>query len=149
MLNKISKKMLDFNPSTVEEFDQLKSEFNTEKSNFVSHKGFGNTTGANNSYEISLTPVPTDYENGMTVSAVFHADSTGVCTLNVNGLGAKVLKKPNGDDLVNLKQNGIYTFIYNSTTGNFIVQGEGGEGSAVDEQTRVEFINAANSIFDS
>lgn len=48
----------------------------------------------------------------------------------MNGLGAKPIKKPNGNDVSagNLKAGSIYTLRYNGT--NFILQGEGGSGTA-------------------
>ncbi len=57
-------------------------------------------------------------------------DNTGASTINVNGLGAKAIKKPNGNDVSagNLKAGSIYTLRYNST--NFILQGEGASGNA-------------------
>lgn len=91
---------------------------------------FGTTTGSANTYAVTLTPAPSAYTDGMLVSVKINVDSTGASTLNVNGLGAKPLKKSNGFDVTNLKANGVYTFRYNSTTGNFILQGEGGSGNA-------------------
>jgi hypothetical protein len=67
----------------------------------------------------------------MAVSVRINIDSSAASTLNVNGLGAKGLKKANGTDITNLKANGVYTFRYNSSTGNFIVQGEGASGNAL------------------
>jgi hypothetical protein len=53
--------------------------------------------------------------------------STGAVTINVNGLGAKTIKKSNGNALAsgNLKAGIPYTLRYNGT--DFILQGEGGE----------------------
>jgi hypothetical protein len=53
-------------------------------------------------------------------------------TINVNGLGARPIKKPNGNDIAagNLKANSVYTVRYNGT--NFILQGEGGEYGTAD-----------------
>jgi hypothetical protein len=107
------------------------TQLGTHTSDYVKHPGFGSTTGTANTYSITLTPAPTSYLDGMAVSIKINVDSTGASTLNVNGLGAKGLKKANGTDITNLKANGVYTFRYNSSTGNFIVQGEGGAGNAV------------------
>jgi hypothetical protein len=107
------------------------TQLGTHTSDYVKHPGFGSTTGTANTYAITLSPVPTSYLDGMAVSVKINVDSTGASTLNVNGLGAKGLKKANGTDITNLKANGVYTFRYNSSTGNFIVQGEGGAGNAV------------------
>lgn len=99
-------------------------------SDYSKYPSFGVATGTANTYSITLSPAPTAYSNGFGVTVVIPADSSGASTLNVNGLGAKTLKKANGNDVTNLKANGVYTFRYNSTTGNFILQGEGGSGNA-------------------
>lgn len=91
---------------------------------------FGTTTNVGNDYSVTLSPVPTVYYDGMNVRVKLNVDSTGSATLNVNNLGAKPLKKSLGNDVTTLKANGIYTFVYNSTTGNFILQGEGASGNA-------------------
>jgi hypothetical protein len=88
------------------------------------------TTGTANAYVVTLNPAPTAYTDGMAISVKINADATAASTLNANSLGAKSLKKSNGTDVTNLKTNGVYTFRYNSTTGNFILQGEGGSGTA-------------------
>lgn len=91
---------------------------------------FGVTSNTGNAYVVTLNPAPSVYFNGMPISIAINADSTGASTLNVNGLGAKPLKKANGSDVTNLKTNGVYTFRYIASTGNFILQGEGGSGDA-------------------
>ncbi|MED1784227.1 hypothetical protein P4V43_20610 [Brevibacillus fortis] len=96
------------------------------------HPLYGVTTGTANAYVISFSPQPSAYADGIEVVLKLHADSkAGASTINVNNLGAKPLKKANGNDATNLKANGIYTFRYNATTGNFILQGEGGTGNAI------------------
>jgi hypothetical protein len=99
-------------------------------SDYSKYPSFGVATGTANTYSITLSPAPTAYSNGFGVTVVIPADSSGASTLNVNGLGPIPLKKANGNDITNLKANGVYTFRYNATTGNFIVQGEGGSGNA-------------------
>jgi hypothetical protein len=88
-------------------------------------------SGSSNTYGVTLSPAPTTYTDGMAIAVKINVDATGACTLNVNGLGAVPLKRSNGVDVTNLKANGIYTFRYNTTTANFILQGEGGSGTAV------------------
>lgn len=97
----------------------------------LSHIEYGSATGSANTYAVTITPAPTSYTDGLAVSVKINIDSNAASTLNVNGLGAKALKKANGTDITNFKANGVYTFRYNSTTGNFIIQGEGGGGTAV------------------
>jgi hypothetical protein len=91
---------------------------------------YATTTGTANAYVVTLNPAPAAYTDGMAISVKINADATAASTLNANSLGAKSLKKSNGTDVTNLKTNGVYTFRYNSTTGNFILQGEGGSGTA-------------------
>ncbi|WP_253270880.1 tail fiber protein [Geobacillus thermocatenulatus] len=97
---------------------------------YVKHPAYAVASGSANAYSVTLTPAPTAYVDGMAVTVKINVDSTGASTLNVNGLGAKPLKKANGNDVTNLKANGVYTFRYNASTGNFILQGEGGAGNA-------------------
>jgi hypothetical protein len=63
-----------------------------------------------------------------------NADSTGATSIKINSLTAIQLRKANGSAITNLKANGIYTFRYNATTGNFILQGEGGGGTATPDK---------------
>ncbi len=69
----------------------------------------------------------------MAISFKNSTQNTGAVTLNVNTLGAKPIVKSNGNALSsgNLKAGSIYTVRYNATTGNFILQGEGGEYGTV------------------
>lgn len=102
----------------------------THQADYVSHPGTGTTTNTGNAYAVTLNPAPTSYVDKMGLILTINADSTGASTINVNGLGAKGIKKANGSDVTNLKNGGIYSLRYNSTTGNFILQGEGGSGNA-------------------
>lgn len=49
--------------------------------------------GANDTYVITLSPVPTSYTAGMVVHFKANTANTGAATLNVNSLGAKTIKK--------------------------------------------------------
>ncbi|MGM0973424.1 MAG: hypothetical protein ACQEW2_10770 [Bacillota bacterium] len=97
--------------------------------NGVSHVPYGIVTGSANTYAVTLSPAPTALVEGMAVSVKINVNASAASTLNVNGLGAKGIKKSNGTDVTNLKANGIYTFRYDGTS--FILQGEGGSGNAV------------------
>lgn len=103
-------------------------EFDAHLSDNVHHVPYGVATGTANTYAVTLDSAPTAYVEGMAVSVKINVNATGVSTLNVNGLGAKGIKKSNGTDVTNLKSNGIYTFRYDGV--NFILQGEGGSGNA-------------------
>jgi hypothetical protein len=85
--------------------------------------GFATIGGAANAYTMTLSPAPSSYVNGMLVYGRVSGaiGNTGSSTLNVNSLGAKTIKKHNNLDLESgdIIQNGVYLFVYNSTTGFF------------------------------
>ncbi|MFS1511892.1 hypothetical protein VQL36_05570 [Chengkuizengella sp. SCS-71B] len=114
------------------EINDITDNFNTHHTNYTKHPAFAVTTGTADNYIVMLEPAPTEYTDGLGIVVAIHADSIGTPTLNVNGLGAKTLKKANGNDATHLKANGVYTFRYNN--GNFILQGEGGSGNAQSNQ---------------
>ena len=95
------------------------------------HVYYGVAEGSDNVYSVDIAPTPANYKDGFAISVKIPVASTGKSTINVNGLGAKGIKKANGKDVTNLKTGGIYTLRYDSSTGNFILQGEGGEGTAI------------------
>ncbi len=92
----------------------------------VSHVPYVIAAGAANTYTVILAPVPETYTEGMALAVKINVQNTGASTINVNGLGAKTIKKANGNDVSagNLKVDNIYTLRYNGV--NFILQGEGG-----------------------
>lgn len=91
------------------------------------HIPYAVTSGSANTYTVTLNPAPTAYTEGMALAVKINVDNTGASAININGLGAKSIKKPNGNDVSagNLKAGSIYTLRYNGV--NFILQGEGGE----------------------
>ncbi|MBF4693892.1 hypothetical protein [Fusibacter ferrireducens] len=97
---------------------------------FVMHPGDGGTTaGTATAYTCASLPAPIAYTDRMGLIVKVHADSGVNPTINWNGLGAKAIKKPNGNAAI-LKSGGIYTLRYNATTEAFILQGEGASGNA-------------------
>lgn len=54
---------------------------------------YGAATGAANAYEVALTPAPAAYQAGMMLTFKANVANTGAATLNINGLGAKTIKK--------------------------------------------------------
>lgn len=73
--------------------------------------------GSNDTYVITLSPVPTSYTAGMVVHFKANTINTGACTLNVNSLGAKTIKKSYNIDLNDgdIKANQLVTVIYDGT----------------------------------
>lgn len=78
---------------------------------------FGTTAGGTTAYTLTLNPALGALANGVLVVFKLNATNTNPSTLNVNGLGAKSLKR-NGVDLRpgDIVANGIYVATYNSTS---------------------------------
>ena len=123
--------------ATANAVKQVNDAIAAHSADYVKHPGYGVATGSANAYAVTLNPAPTSYVEGMAIAVKINVDNTGPSTINVNGLGAKAIKKPNGNDVSagNLKAGSIYTLRYNGT--NFILQGEGGEyGNATPADVR-------------
>jgi len=96
----------------------------------VNYSGlYGVTTGSNTAY-ITTIPGLIAMTEGVKVTLKLHSANGANATLNINGLGAYVLRKANGNAVpaANLKLNSIYTFVFSGSA--FILQGEGGGGTA-------------------
>jgi hypothetical protein len=87
--------------------------------------------GGTDAYAITLAPAPSAYATGMVVNFKANTANTGAATLNVNSLGAKTIKKNQGDDLVDndIKANQIVAVIYDGT--NFQLLSPPSTGSIV------------------
>ena len=105
---------------------------NSHLSDYVRQPGYGATTGSVNTYTLALSPAPTTYVDGMGIVVKIHVANTGASTINLNGLGAKAIVDSKGNALTSgkLRLNGTYSLKYNSTTGNFILQGSDSSGNA-------------------
>lgn len=79
-------------------------------------------TGINDTYVITLSPVPTSYTNGMVVYFKANTANTGAATLNVNSLGAKTIVKGVSTTLADgdIAAGQLCTVIYDGT--NFVLQ---------------------------
>lgn len=73
--------------------------------------------GSTDAYAITVTPAPTAYATGQIFQFKANTVNTGACTLNVNSLGAKTIKKNYNVDLgdAEIKANQIVTVIYDGT----------------------------------
>ena len=69
------------------------------------------------SYAITLSPAPTAYANGQVFRFKAGTANTGACTLNVNALGAKTIKKAYNIDLADndIAASQIVAVIYDGT----------------------------------
>lgn len=115
------------NTKTVKQIDDIVT---AHLADYVRQPGYAAASGSANAYTVTLSPAPTAYTEGMAISVKINTDNTGASTINVNGLGAKAIKKPNGSNVSagNLKAGSIYTLRYNGT--NFILQGSDAAGNA-------------------
>jgi hypothetical protein len=91
------------------------------------------SSAGTDTYAITLDPVPAAYFTGMVVHFKADVFNTGACTLNVNTLGAKAIKKPNGADLAtgDIRTNQFVPVIYDGT--NFMLMYDPGDpvGSSI------------------
>lgn len=82
--------------------------------------------GSTDAYAITLSPAPTSYTNliGVPISFKANTANVGPASLNVNGLGAKTIKKTFDQDLVDndIKAGQIVTVVYDGT--NFQMQSQ-------------------------
>lgn len=93
-----------------------------DKTLLNNNTGFGTTAGTATAYTVTLSPTPTALIAGLKFSFKTHIAGGANPTLNPNTLGAKAIKKPNGNGAT-LALNGVYTVVYDGTA--FILQGEG------------------------
>lgn len=87
---------------------------------------YGADGGGTDAYEISLDSPPSAYVAGMFVLFKANTENTGACTLNVNALGAKAIKKNGSVDLgtKDILAGQIVGVVYDGT--NFqLINGEG------------------------
>lgn len=104
----------------------------------------GVTEGTGTKYTVTSSKVSSLFES-LRVSFRVHQTSGADPTLQINGLGAVPLKKPNGR-AAKLDADGVYTAVYSAAS--FILQGEGGEyGTAGASQVRAPYtIGTENGI---
>ena len=78
--------------------------------------------------------------DGLAFSIKATATNTGATTLNVDGVGAVALVASDGSDPVagGITENGIYSVVYNETTGKFVFTDEASSAASA--------VDAANSV---
>lgn len=107
---------------------QVDDTLTTHTDDFTSHVHFAVATNENDKV-ITLDHILSSLPLGFAVSFANSLANTGPVTLNVNNLGAVPVLNAKGESLKAgaLATNSIYTVRYNSTTGNFILQGDGSD----------------------
>ena len=113
-----------------EDITALQEGLDAHQADETQHVPYAVASGSANTYAVTLNPAPDAYIDGFAIAIKINTNNTGASTINVNGLGAKAIKKPNGNDVSagNLKISSIYTMRYNGT--NFILQGSDAAGNA-------------------
>lgn len=79
---------------------------------------------ASDTYAITLSPAPSAYAAGQKFIFKANTANTGACTLNVNALGAKTIKKNADEDLEDgdIKAGAIVVVIYDGTNFQMMTQ---------------------------
>lgn len=74
-------------------------------------------TGAADAYAVSISPAPTAYATGMTLTFKATNTNTGASTINVNSIGAKTIKRFGALDLGagDIESGGVYSITYDGT----------------------------------
>lgn len=82
---------------------------------------YATDTGSANAYATAPVPAMAAYTTGQIITLKPTNANTGTSTLNVNALGVKTIKMPDGSNLPSgvLKTTGVYLLVYNGT--NFIL----------------------------
>lgn len=124
-------------------------EFNDHSADYVRHLANGGTTTGNlNAYSCGTAPNPTTFTDKMGIVLTAHVDSGTSPTLKWGTLSAKSITNSDGSPAT-LKKDGIYTLRYNQLTGNFILQGEGGEAKINGEVITTAVLNSAVTKMDA
>lgn len=87
-----------------------------------SAENYATSTTGNDTYVVTLSPVPTSYTAGMTIRFKPDTANTGAATLNVNGLGAKSILRNDASALVDgdIAANAVIQVVYDGT--QFLLQ---------------------------
>jgi len=83
----------------------------------IDNINFAADAEASDTYKITLDPAPTAYTTGMMIIFTANTANTGACTLNVNGLGAKSIKKLHDQDPGNndIEATSVVMVVYDGT----------------------------------
>lgn len=116
---------------------QIQQQLTTHLDDNVRHVDYATASGTN-AYTATIPNVKTLVE-GMSIKVKFTNANTGASTLNINGFGAKEIRKGNGNTLMsgNVKAGQILHLAY--TGSNFQILGEGGSGNLQPNQALAGF----------
>lgn len=105
---------------------------------------YASTGGAADAYTLTLAPAVTAYTAGQIFIAKIHAANTGASTIDVNGLGAKTIKKNNDVDVAagDIETDQIVVLGYDGTNMQMLSQIAAQLMSAADAATLTNGSNA-------
>jgi len=91
------------------------------------------TTHSGNDYSVTVPGLTTltDLTDGYPLTVKFDANSSGNITVNPNGLKAIAVVDYFGAQVANVRTDLIASLRYEATSGNFQLQGKGGDGTAI------------------
>lgn len=109
------------------------NKYTTQKDFQIGAELYAADAGSNDTYAITLSPAPAAYVTGMVVRFKANTANTGACTLNVNSLGAKTIKKDYNSDLItgDILAGQFIELIYDGTNFQIVSQMSGIIGMAV------------------
>src|SRR5690606_721256 len=96
-INEINQALVAHKQNTNQEIGQVASDLAAHKADYMKHTSYAIATGTN-SYAVNIDGV-TSLVEGMSLKVKFQNANTGTATLNINGLGAKEIRKSNGNSL--------------------------------------------------
>ena len=131
-------------------FKDLEDGFGTLPSDDDIKRGLVNyavDSGAANAYVVALTHAPSAYADGLQVVFKASASNTGACTINVNSLGVKTITRQDGTTPIagDIGASKITEIRYNSTSGNFEIQGSIGASAGTGTMS-AQNANAVNIV---
>lgn len=106
-----------------------KDELDAHINDTTKHTGTATTTNSGNAYSVTI-PNVSSLSDMLEIRVKFNSASSGAITLNVNGLGTKNVVDYFGNAVTNVRQYLIANLCYEASTGNFILLGKGGGGTA-------------------
>lgn len=104
--------------------DSISRQLDSSDSSILTKVFYVVTTGSTpNAYEVNIPEIKGTVPEGLGISMKIHSSNSGSASLNVNGLGAKIIRNPDGTTVQanELKAGSVYTVRYNNV--NFILQG--------------------------
>lgn len=84
---------------------------------------FADDSGAADAYVVTMHQTAASYVDGLKVVMRVSNTNTGACTINVDSLGAKSIKRQNGDtpEAGDLTSGDLVVLVYDSTNGYFVI----------------------------